>query len=96
MVPYKRFILKELEYVTIFKIITLTIKHKQLNARPRVSNVIAPPPMSVGSKVFTSHGPPKHINISKVFAPKALLMVIDPIPVTKMIYFNHLRLLTIT
>lgn len=56
------------------------IKHKQLKANPAVSNMIGPPPMWLGNNVLISQGPPKPINMSKVFAPNALLTVIDPIP----------------
>ena len=73
----------ELAHVTTFRTTTLMIKHKQLKANPNVSKMIGPPPKWLGNKVLISQGPPKPINMSKVFAPIALLTVIDPIPVNK-------------
>lgn len=66
-----------------FKMITLAIKQIQLKAKPAVSNATGPPPISNGNNVFNNHGPPRQIKISKVFAPKALLTVIEPTPTTK-------------
>lgn len=72
--------LNEFATVMIFKITTLTIKQMQLKAKLDVSILIGPPPNRSGRRVLTNHGPPKHMRMSSVLAPSALLIVIDPIP----------------
>lgn len=51
-----------------------------LYTRPEDWMVIGPPPMLAGMSVLIIHGRPKHSRISRVLAPRALLMLMDPIP----------------
>lgn len=41
---------------------------------------IGPPPSDAGRRVLTIHGSPRHNKMSSVLAPKALLMLMEPIP----------------
>jgi hypothetical protein len=79
--PKVLYILNPLAAAAIFSITTLMIIHMQLKNKSLVSIWTGPPFIATGIRLLMNHGSPKHNSMSRVFAPKALLMLIDPSPV---------------
>lgn len=83
MNPMTWFMVKELTAAININATTLAIKQKQLKTLLPDSSWIGPPCREAGRRVLINQGKPRQSRMSKVLAPSALLMLIEPTPANK-------------